>query len=871
MAEAPNSYKDPYWADLAGSTEQKLGLPRGLLETVLLHGEKSNASQVSEAGAKTPFQITPSTRKAVMERDGIDAYLSPENAAEVAGLVLKDGMNWAQRSTQDPDLAVKLAAGYYHAGGDKANWGARTNAYVVRVGAQLDAARDKALNNDFSKWVSANTASGSPASAPGISPTQAAMAKDFGTWAAGAGQIPGTPTPDRAPVSQLRPPTQPAEPGIMDKAIGAGEAALSTGTGLTTGAVGMIGGTVKGLAEQILSGQFGTKEAADLVEKSAMQGAQAGTYAPRTQSGQQQAGAVGDFMQNALMPMAPVLPGMAPMMARPSGPAAVIARAGIEGTARDVAGGAARAADFVAPGAVNAAKVGESAAGIAGAGIDAAGKVAGMAKGVTTLPRRALEALRGTSEPTTGTMGSVGAAGTDMATMRRATANDFPVPLGDKLTKGMASRDPAQLKFEVETAKNPELGAPLRQRVNDINQGVLENFDHWIDQTGAQAPTLRATGSAVDIALVDQAKRAKIEINAKYEAARKAGEMEAPVSLNSVIDHLNQAAPEATTAPLLTTARKLAVDLGIAKEENGVLIPMGSKPGPYSTLTNTRPEPGVTLKTAEQFRQAINRNTDYEPTNVRQATIIKGLVDESTAGKGGDLYRAARAARTRYAQKYEDHAVIAKLLNEKQGTADRQVAFEDVHKHAILDGSLDDVRTVRKVLQTGGEQGQQAWRELQGATMRHIRDEATKSVATDARGNRVVSPAALDKTIRSLDVDGKLDFIFGKKGAQQLRDIRELAQLAKTAPPESAINHSNTAATAAYLADTLLSAMVGVPAPLATGSRIGLKYIKDTGLRKRVNEALGERAAQQAKQQAQVRFKASPIDPSVSKPPKPVH
>ena len=111
-AEAPNSYKSPYWSDLAAGTEKKLGLPAGLLVSVLTNGEKSNADQVSEANARTPFQVTPTTRKLVLERDGIDAYLSPQNAAEVAGIVLKDGLNWAKQRTQDYDLVTKLAAGY---------------------------------------------------------------------------------------------------------------------------------------------------------------------------------------------------------------------------------------------------------------------------------------------------------------------------------------------------------------------------------------------------------------------------------------------------------------------------------------------------------------------------------------------------------------------------------------------------------------------------------------------------------------------------------------------------------------------------------------------------------------------------------------
>ena len=74
-----------------------------------------------------------------------------------------------------------------------------------------------------------------------------------------------------------------------------------------------------------------------------------------------------------------------------------------------------------------------------------------------------------------------------------------------QLTKGRATRDPAQLKFEVETAKLPDAGAPIRDRYVQQNDQILRNFDAWIDQTGAEAPNLRAVGQSVDSALVKQA------------------------------------------------------------------------------------------------------------------------------------------------------------------------------------------------------------------------------------------------------------------------------------------------------------------------------------------------------------------------------
>lgn len=595
--------------------------------------------------------------------------------------------------------------------------------------------------------------------------------------------------------------------GIVDTAIGTGEAALSMATGATGGAVGMIGGTLKGLAEQLLSGNFGTPEAAKLVEQSAMSGAQALTYEPRTPSGQSQAQAVGSAMQN-LIPVAPILPGLMPAAAgaRSAAPAGVVARAGAEGLGRAVAG--------------------EAGASAVASGIDAGSRVANLAASkATTLPRRALEALsrEPESSATPGTRGSMGAAGTDMANQRRATAENLGFTGDRALTSGQSTRDPAQLKFERETAKMPGEGAPLRERVNAQNEQILSNFDGWVDETGAQAPSLRATGIAVDNALVRQAARDKAEIRTAYKAAEKAGEMEAPVAMPAVVQHLIDNAPEATVAPVLNMARQKALQLGMAVEQDGQLIPQP-----------------VPLKTAELFRRSVSNAAGIDPTNIRQATIIKGLIDEATDGAGGTLYKQARAKRRRYAQNYEDRASIAKLMQNKRGTADRQVALEDVFSHSILRGSLDDVRNVRRVLQRDAD-GAQAWKELQGATAGYIRDQATSNVATNASGSRVVSPAKLDRAIRELDADGRLDFIFGKKGAQTMRDINDLAQYALTVPPEAAVNTSNTAATMlTAFADLGLSGASGIPLPLATAGKMARNHIKDVRLRRRIEDALND-------------------------------
>lgn len=127
MAEADTvSHKSPYYDDLDAGVTQRLGLPTGLLPAIRTRGERSNSDQISDAGAKTVYQIIPETRDAALKKWGVDAYLNPSNAAQVAGLLLKDSL---ERNSNVAPLAVAEYVG----GTDPKNWGPDTRAYVRRV------------------------------------------------------------------------------------------------------------------------------------------------------------------------------------------------------------------------------------------------------------------------------------------------------------------------------------------------------------------------------------------------------------------------------------------------------------------------------------------------------------------------------------------------------------------------------------------------------------------------------------------------------------------------------------------------------------------------------------------------------------------
>lgn len=573
----------------------------------------------------------------------------------------------------------------------------------------------------------------------------------------------------------------PPEPDIGQQTVGLGEVALTVATGATSGMMGMIGGTLKGLADEILAGKFGSQEAADRIEKSAVGGAEALTYAPNTETGQGMLQTLGEVSE-PLAAIAPMLGDLQPI-AMATRTAAPIAKA--QST---------RMVETVKP---------------------------------------VIETIQNKLTPPVPDQGSTaGAQQVAQPVARQALAEELPIPI--KLTEGQKTRTFEQQRFERETAKLPEEGAPLRERFAEQNLQLQQNMDAFIDETGSNTggSNLRGIGEVVDESLRKRATGDKTKIRTLYKDAEKAGEMEDPVNLNDLVKVMSESRSAESTAPVLVAARKELIRLGGAIEDpDGNLV---LKKG------------GMSLANTEQLRKFINKVAGNDPTNIKFAGDLKRSIDASTEGLGGDKYKQARKARARYAQDYENAGLVDRLLNNKHGTDDRAIALEDVLRKVALDPStsLDQMRHVRMLLQTktGGKSGAgaQAWKEIQSGVLNHIKEQMTKNSARDQAGNPVVSASALDKVIVQLDKTGKLDYLFGKKGAEQLRTINEVAKDVLTAPP-GAVNSSNTATVLAGLMDVAISGTTGVPAPIMSSFRILSKSIKDKKLKAKVQHTLGDK------------------------------
>lgn len=389
---------------------------------------------------------------------------------------------------------------------------------------------------------------------------------------------------------------------------------------------------------------------------------------------------------------------------------------------------------------------------------------------VTTPVANALANLQ-PSKPMVG----MGAASTKEDLLRAERAQNQNI----RLTKGEQQQDLAQLQFESETAKNfPDtVGKPLLEAKAGQKNDILRRIDTMAEQTGAQSAYAdsegyRKLGTLVDKELVAAYEKKKGKVDAAYQKARDSGETKAVVNTKAIDDWLSNHAAEALSIPEINSIK--------------------AKLAEFKALKNGQ----VTVDDIESIYQVAGKLGKPGETSGKYMKEVKKVLDQVSEGAGGDLYKAARTQRRELAKQFDDNLRVAELLGTKAGYADRKVALDDVFKHIVLDGSKEQMQNVAILLKKAGPEGQQAWAEVQGQTIQHMKDQLTKNTSGQ------LSYDKLKKTIDSLDREGKLSYLFGKTGRDKIIDFGETVKDALVKPP-GAVNYSNSASAMVRFFDTL--------------------------------------------------------------------
>jgi hypothetical protein len=393
-----------------------------------------------------------------------------------------------------------------------------------------------------------------------------------------------------------------------------------------------------------------------------------------------------------------------------------------------------------------------------------AGAVARPAITQATAPARNALANVMTREQQPSMVG-MGAASTAEDLMRQERLNRLGIPA----TSGERTKNLAQQQFESEVGRgvvtgiSDEAKTKLAEQMSGFKanqqKAIVNNFERMTNEVGAEVadPTqMRAVGKIVDKALNDEYTKKYDAYKSLYAQADNAGETLQQVPYKNLVDFIESKTP--------TQRKTLDPILDSVAESLRMNDPQG---------TGT-----ISVRALEDIYQQIGTVKDSA-----SAKPMKNIITEMGEGAGGELYQKARAARAQLAKEFEDVSRVDKLLGTKAGYADRRVALDDVFKHVVLDGSLEEMRTVTKLLKKGGPEGQQAYKELQGQTIQHMKDMLTKSDQPSFRN--------LNTLINQLDAEDKLTYMFGKAGRNEIMDLRDAIKDVLVKEP-GAVNYSNT-------------------------------------------------------------------------------
>ncbi len=758
--EIPVSYSDPFWKDAAGKAESKAGIPQGLLSSILINGERTNADRVSSAGAKTPFQIIPETRDAVLKKYGIDAYLSPQNAADAAALLLKESIS---RNGGD----VKSAVSEYHGGTNRENWGSKTKAYSERVMNGFQADSLKKVSSDFAAWMEQNPADISKAAPVGnksqvkVDPV---LNAEFGQWLAGQNgsavqKIPGMDyvAPEK-PVRQV---------SALESVAGPIEAAISTATGLTGGTLGLAAGSIAGIGKSIADGTFGTQQGADAAQKTAEEMAAALTYNPRTQTGLQLAENVGSLLTQAI-PLGLVAPelGALKTLAKPSVMQAVEGARDLKSTATQAAmqgyNGVRGGLEGLTPGSpqVPAASPSVGAQGAFSHGQGSGGRTlsAGAALPEDIARSTAAEISPEMQTEVENALRKRGGVN-QQALENHKKALELSSPV--KLTAGQAAEDPILISEERNSRRsNPE----FIERADENNKSLIESLSAIKDSSAENV--FYQTAAEHGQHLIDSYKTAdraaRNEIRQAYQALDDANGGKFPID----------------TQQFLKDA-----DANLEKKNRRWFVPSQVE----SVLSEYRKGKDMDFNGFEELRTILAQEarTAERAGNGNIATAVSSIRDalenlplsSEAEGVKALANRARELAKERFDRIKADKAYSAVLAGKAvpETFISRFVTSSGVGNDALL--------TTLKHLENNDPVSKQV---VASALIKHLQSAAN---VTDMSGT--FAAAKFNKAIESLG--GKLETALGMDDAAIAKKIGEVARLLSQQPTGSYVNNSGTA------------------------------------------------------------------------------
>jgi hypothetical protein len=199
-------------------------------------------------------------------------------------------------------------------------------------------------------------------------------------------------------------------------------------------------------------------------------------------------------------------------------------------------------------------------------------------------------------------------------------------------------------------------------------------------------------------------------------------------------------------------------------------------------------------------------------------------------------FKAAAALRKRQGMVFEDPKITKKLLGTVEGrfgAAESELGGVTIPNYqvpsekivgSVLGGSIEDVRYIRNLAISGTKeqrtQGVQALREIRGAVVNDMKDVWEKTQTPLAKANQI------DKYFEKLG-DEKIRLLFGKAGANKIKEFRKAAAILNRAVP-SPEGGSQTAGRLMNMANQTINMLDRLPYVGSIAAK-GARVAKDVG------------------------------------------
>lgn len=340
--------------------------------------------------------------------------------------------------------------------------------------------------------------------------------------------------------------------------------------------------------------------------------------------------------------------------------------------------------------------------------------------------------------------------------VRLKKASELPVPV--ELTAGQAAQDPVLISRERNERGFKEQHA---QRFNEQNKALQENANIIKQNVAPNVTTGDYVADATN--LIDSVKAIKEANKTKTQEAYKALEEAAggkfPIDGKKFANNAIEKLTSEDRLDYLPSTIKNKLDSYAS----------GSKEMNFNLFENLRSDLAAEMRKADRAGDGnmkhvlgvVRDQLENLPMQEGDA-VLKGLADNArkTAKADFDLEKS--------------NPLYSKVLNEAADSKDFIQNFVIRSKNADFMKSIDLLKSDPIALE-----------HLRSGTMDYIIREST-----DASGN--FSNAKFQKSIENLNVNKKLDALFGEN-SKQLQDLAEVAKIVEARPRGSFVNESNTA------------------------------------------------------------------------------